>query len=141
MQKIFLDTDVILDVLAKRMPYYLHSAELLSEVEKNHIAAFTSPIVFANLYYILRKLKTKEYALQSLRKLRIIVQIVSVNEQHIDKALNSEFTDFEDAIQHYSAQTAQIDYLITRNVKDYKSGFISVCTPEAYLSILKSGTQ
>lgn len=141
MQNIFLDTDVILDVLAKRMPFYLHSAELLSEVEKNHVAAFTSSLVFANLYYILRKLKTKEYALQSLRKLRIIVQIVSINEQHIDKALNSEFTDFEDAIQHYSAQTALIDYLITRNVKDYKAGLIAVCTPEEYLSILRSGIE
>jgi len=141
MHKLFIDSDIILDVFAKREPFYYHSAKLLIRIEKKKALGYTSPLVFANIYYILRKLKSKDYALQSLRKLRIIIAIFPVDEKHIDQALNSEFSDFEDAIQHYAAKSNRINYIITRNKQDYKHSSITVCTPEEYLAIVKSNKQ
>lgn len=138
MHKLFIDSDIILDVFAKREPFYYHSAKLLTQIEKKRALGYTSPLVFANIYYILRKLKSKDYALQSLRKFRIIVGVFPINERHIDQALNSEFSDFEDAIQHYSAKSSRINFIITRNKQDYKHSSITVCTPEEYLTLLKS---
>jgi predicted nucleic acid-binding protein len=138
MDKLFIDSDIVLDVFAKRKPFYYHSAKLLTQIEKKKVTGYTSPLVFANIYYILRKLKSKDYALQSLRKFRIIIGVFPVNEKHIDQAINSEFSDFEDAIQYYSAKSSQINFIITRNKQGYKHSSITVCTPEEYLAILES---
>jgi len=137
MHKIYIDSDVILDVFAKRGQFYHSSAKLLSYAETKKINGFTTPLVFANIYYVLRRMKSKEYALQSLRKLRIIVGVLPVDQKHIDLALNSKFTDFEDAIQYYSSRGKKLDYIITRNKKDYKHSSITVCTPGEYLAILE----
>ena len=112
---VFLDSDVILDVFANREPYYQDSAKLLSLIEQKHVLGFTTPLVFANIHYILRKLKSKEEALQNLRKLRIIVSVLALDENHTDSALNSDFSDFEDALQYYSAKGNSLDCIITRN--------------------------
>ena len=138
MIKIFIDSDVILDLFAKRKLFYHHSAKLLSYVETRKIVGFTTPLVFANVYFILRRLKSKTYALQCLRKLRIIVDVLKMDQKQLDRALNSEFTDFEDALQNYAASNAKLDYIITRNKSDYKYSSIIVCTPEELLAILES---
>ncbi len=136
MHKLFIDSDIILDVFARREPFYLHSADLLKLVEKNISAGYTSPLVFANINYILQKMKSKEYALQSLRKLRIIINLVPLNNVQIDQALNSDFTDFEDAIQYYAAKSASMDYIITRNKKHFKASDLPVYSPKEYLAML-----
>ena len=141
MNKIFIDSDVVLDVFAKREPFYYHSAKLLTQIEKKKVMGYTSPLVFSNIHYILRKLKSKDYALQSLRKLRIIIRVYSIHEKQINQALNSEFSDFEDAIQYYSAKISKINFIITRNKIDYKHSSITVCTPEEYLAILESNKE
>lgn len=138
MDKIFIDSDIVLDVFTKRKSFYRHSAKLLTLIEKKKLRGYTSPLVFANIHYILRKLKSKAYALQTLRKLRIVVSVLSVSDKHIDQALNSEFSDFEDAIQYYSAKSSKINFIITRNKKDYKHSSITVFTPEEYLAMLES---
>ena len=143
MNKIFIDSDIVLDVFAKREPFYYHSAKLLTQIEKKKVIGYTSPLVFSNIHYVLRKLKSKDYALQTLRKLRIIVDVFSIDEKHIDQALNSAFSDFEDAIQYYSAKSSipVAGIIITRNKKDYKHSSITVCTPEEYLAILETNEQ
>ena len=133
--KLFLDSDVILDVFATREPFYAHSAMVLSLAEANEIIACTSPLTFANIQYILRKHKSKSYALQSLQKLRLLIKVTVISESHIDQALNSTFTDFEDAIQYYSALSEDVNFIVTRNKKDYKQSTISVCSAEEYLAI------
>ena len=135
--RLFIDSDIILDVFARRAPHYADSATLLTLIEDKKISGFSSPLVFANIYYILRKLKSKEYALQSLRKLRILIDILPMNQLQIDHALNSNFTDFEDALQYYSAKSGKMDFIITRNKNDYKHGSINVCTPTEYLTLIK----
>ncbi len=135
MKNIFIDSDVLLDVLSKREPFYTDSAKLLSLVEIKSVKAYTSPIVISNIYYILRRLKTREIALESLRKIRLFIKIISVTETHIDKALSSKFKYFEDAIQYYASVEKKMGFIITRNKADYKESRISVCDPSEFLEI------
>lgn len=135
MEKIFLDTDVILDLLSKRKPFYEYSFKLFSLIDRNKIKAYTSPVIFANIHYVLSKQLSKQIALQNLIKLRKFVNIVSINEEVIDLSLKSNFTDYEDSIQYYAALLSEISILITRNIKDYRTAKIAVATPEEYLKM------
>lgn len=132
-QKLFIDTDIILDILAKREPFYNPAAQLFALIEEKKVDAFTTPVVFSNLFYILSKLKSRNFAHSSLRKLRLLLTIIQVDEKVIDLALNSEFKDFEDAIQFYAAKFHNLDFIITRNVKDFVSKEIVVLTAEDYI--------
>ena len=80
MTKLFVDSDIILDLLAKKDPYYIDSSKLFTLIDKKEIAAFTSPVIFANLHYLLKKLTSNTFALKSLRKLKTFVNIRS--EEH-----------------------------------------------------------
>ncbi len=133
MVELFVDTDIILDFLSKREPFYKHAARLFSLAEQSSIKAYVSPIIFANLYYILCKQLGKEQAIKKLLKIKLLVSIVPVNERIIDMALTSGFTDFEDAIQYYAARASHINYLVTRNKKDYKLSDIIIMTAEEFL--------
>jgi len=99
------------------------------------VEAYTSPVIFANIYYILSKQLSKEVALNNLKKLRKFVKVVSITEKVIDLSLESNFSDYEDSIQYYSAVLSKISVLITRNTKDFKNAKITVCTPEEFLKI------
>ena len=130
---IFVDSDIILDLLAQREPFYIYAARLFTLIDQRKIKAFTSPLVFANLHYILKKQKSNNFALQSLRKLKTLVKILPINSRVIEQALNSEFTDFEDAIQYFTATNNRIKVIITRNKADYKKGKITISTAEEYI--------
>lgn len=133
---LFLDTDMILDVFAERHPFYDASARVLTLVEEHHVIGYTSSLIFANLYYILRRLRSRTAALTYLHKLRTLVTVLPVDAQTIDDALHAAFTDFEDAIQYHTAIRHQIRYLITRNTDDYQAADpnkITICTPTEYL--------
>ena len=94
----------------------------------------TTSLVFANVYYILRKIVGIDKAKELLRKLRLMLGVVPVEEKIIDLALNSSFSDFEDALQYFTARENGIKILVTRNIKDYKEKDIIVQTPQEYLS-------
>lgn len=130
---VFVDSDIILDLLAQREPFYIYAARLFTLVDQRKIKAFTSPLVFANLHYILKKQKSNSFALQSLRRLKSLVKILPINSKIIEQALNSEFTDFEDAIQYFTAINSKIKVIITRNKADYKKGKITISTAEEYI--------
>lgn len=138
MREIFIDSDIILDLLAKREPFYPHAAELFSLVETGEIKAHVSPIIIANLYYILRKIEGRDRTIKNLMKIKLLVNIVPIGEKIIELALASEFNDFEDAVQYYAARENGIHYLLTRNIKDYQKADITVMTAEEYLDIFKS---
>jgi len=133
MQKIFIDTDIILDLLAERQPFYKCAAAIFTLIDRRKVQGYTSPIVFANLHYILSKQLSKNNAVKNLKKLRTLIKIILVDEKIIDLSLESDFRDFEDAIQYNAAISAGISTLITRNIKDYKNPTITVCSPEEYL--------
>ena len=138
MNKVFIDTDIILDLLAKRDPFYYHSASLFSLIESGKLRGFVSSLIFSNLYYILKKHNTRKDTIEILKKLKVMITVLPVDDKIIDRALLSDFNDFEDAIQYYTAKTNNIDYIITRNIKDYKSSDIKALSADQLLNILNN---
>ena len=135
---LFVDSDVILDVLEKRERFYEYSAQILSLGDEKKVKLVTTSLAFANIYYLLRKHLGIEKAKESLRKLRIIVDVISVNAKEVDLALNSELSDFEDALQYFTALDGKIEFIITRNVCDYKNPKLIVQTPQQYIEGLNN---
>ncbi len=134
-EKVYVDTNILLDLLAAREPFYSASAALFTLVEERKLRAYVSPLSFTNLFYILRKTSSSKQAFAILRKIRLIIALLPVNQQILDAALSSDFVNFEDAVHYYTAIRKGIPFLITRNIKDYRSPLITVCTAEEYLKI------
>ena len=133
--KIFLDTDVALDHLADRQPFAEYAHRLLALAETGELTVCVSSLSFSNLCYILRKLKGHTEALALLGKLKQLVRISAVSESEIQSALASQFKDFEDAIQHFTAKAESgISAIVTRNKPDYSAGEIPVLSPEEFLA-------
>ena len=133
MEKVFVDTDIILDLLSNREPFYIHSANLFSAADKNEIKLYVSSLSFANLNYILSKQYSADQARKKLLKFKTLVTVLSVTDKVIELALSSDFKDFEDGMQYFTATENGIKTLLTRNLKDYKSAQISVLTAEQFL--------
>lgn len=133
MEKVFVDTDIILDLLSKRETFYVHSAHLFSVADRSEIQVFVSSLTFANLNYILSKQYSSEQARKKLISFKTLVSVLSVTDKVIELALSSEFRDFKDAVQYYTATENGINTLVTRNLKDYKLAQISVMTAEQFL--------
>ena len=132
-EKVFLDTDVILDLLTEREPHFEAAVELFLQIQDRTIQAYTSPVIIANIFYILNRHLGRQKAIQSLIKLKSLVKVLNCGDRVIELALSSDFKDFEDAIQYYTALENNIDILITRNVKDYKTANITISTPLEYI--------
>lgn len=133
MGKVFVDTDIILDLLSNREPFYIHSANLFSAADKNEIQLCVSSLSFANLNYILSKQYSADQARKKLLKFKTLVSVLSVTDKIIDLALSSDFKDFEDGMQYFTATENNIKILLTRNLKDFKSAQIPVQTAEQFL--------
>jgi len=137
--KIFLDTDVVLDHLADRQPFAEYAHRLFALAETGELVVCVSSLSFSNLYYILRKLKGHEEALALLGKLKQLVQVATVSEAEIQSALTSGFKDFEDAIQHGAAKSeGDVVAIVTRNKGDYGRSEIPVLSPDEFLVTRKS---
>ena len=132
-KKVFVDSDIVLDVLCKRDPYYEYAAKVFSLADMKKLTVYTSSLVVANVYYILRKAIGIEKSKEALRKLRLLVHIISIQEREVDIALNSSFADFEDALQYYTAIKHGMETLLTRNIKDYKEKDLIIQTPEQFI--------
>ena len=134
--RLFLDSDVILDIILKRQPFVLYMQELLMQCASRGLELTTSTLVIANMNYIL----TKEFgAPESKKRLKEIIKVIDVlsfEGEIVGKAIESRFSDLEDAFQHLIAVRNNCDLIITRNVKDYKHSIIPVLTPEQFLKTL-----
>lgn len=133
-KKVFLDSDVILDFLLERKPFFSSAFEIFNLAANHQIHLVTSSLAFANIYYIFQKEMSDLEARKSLRKLQIIVDVLNVDGKMINLALDSVFKDFEDAIQYYCALEEQVEALITRNKKDYKEAEMAIMSPYEFLS-------
>ena len=136
MNKIFVDTDVIIDVFAERDPHFNFASKLFYLIEQKRVEAFTSPVVLTNLFYILGKDASVQKAWVMIRKVHLLLGVLPVDNQIIEKALNSQFSDFEDAVQYYTALQNGIPVLVTRNIKDYVGTDLAIHTPQEYLTLL-----
>lgn len=138
MDKILIDTDVILDFFFDREPFSEGAAKILSLCEKGDLKGFVTPVLISNVYYLLRKTATHEKVIKNLKNLMGIVDIAIIDKESVLDALHSEFKDFEDALQNFTAQNEkEIKVIVTRNIKDYKTSSLSVMTPETYLKAIR----
>lgn len=133
MNRLFIDTDVALDLLGRREPHYDAAAQLFSLADKGKIKIAISSLSFSNLHYLLTRQCNAAESHRILRKFKVLVKVLAVDEKIIELALSSTFGDFEDAIQYYTAVENGIHLLLTRNIKDYKKAQIAIMTPEAYM--------
>ena len=117
--RILIDTNVILDVLLKRSPFYETAIEVLKLSARDDIQEFVSASAITDIYYIAYKnLRDKAAVRELLKKLLLIVSVAGVSEEEIQKALELEWNDFEDSVQYSVAALNEMDGIITRNVKD-----------------------
>lgn len=132
-KRIFVDTNVMLDLLGERKPFYESIAKIATLAERGKLTMVVSPISFATVNYFVMKFENGKIAREKLRKFKIICEVCALDEQTVDKALNSSFTDFEDALQYFSATESECDLIITRNGKDFKPSLLPVMTAEEFL--------
>lgn len=133
-RRIFIDTNIILDLLGEREPFYHSAAQLASLADKGIVTLVVSPISFATANYILSKFGSPGIAREKLRKFKIICEICSLDEPIIEKGLNSSFKDFEDSLQYYCAVASECEIIITRNGKDFKNSLIPVMTAGEFIN-------
>jgi len=137
LKNLFFDTDVILDISIEREININDSVKMINYVENGSYNGYTSSIIFTNTYYIQRKLIGHDVAINFLKNLRQLLTVLKVDDLIIKNALESEFTDFEDAVQYYTAIENNMDYIITRNTDDYKKSTIPVYTPKEFLKMIE----
>ena len=133
--KLLLDTNILLDVLAARQPFYGPAARLWSLAEHDEIEVFVSAISFNNIYYIVRKSAGKAKADEALRALRDLFTPVPLDAKLINQAMDAPIDDFEDAVQFHSASRENLDYLVTRDPDGFPTTGIPVLSPQEFLAI------
>ena len=136
MEKIFVDTDIVLDLLSGRLPHFNYAAELFSLADENSIKLYVSSLTFANVNYILSRQLSAVQVRKILLKFKTIITVLSVNDKIIELALASDFHDFEDAIQYNTAIENGINILLTRNLKDFKKAEISILTAQQFIKTI-----
>lgn len=138
--KILFDTNVILDVLLNRKPFVELSANLVSSVENKTIEGYLCATTITTLDYLISKSRNRETAKIEIQKLLTLFQIADVNSTVLSMAINSGFTDFEDAVQYFSGKCSNVDGLVSRNTKDYKKAILPIYTPDELWSIISTHT-
>ena len=132
MIKLFLDTNVVMDMLLRREPFFLAAANIFALSTAKKIELYAAPMTYATASYFIGK-KDSSNVKPLLSELRKLSHVTLAGEDTIDKALVSNFEDYEDALQYFSASTLDIDYIITRNKKDFLPSQIEVLTPVEFL--------
>ena len=138
MKKLFIDTNIVLDLLSRREPFYEESAELFSLADRKIIELNISALTVANTSYILLRQINSEKTKEILRKLKLIVTVLPLNDKIIGTALNdNSFNDFEDGLQYFTAVENSQDLIITRNLKDFKASKLPIMTARQFLKTVK----
>jgi predicted nucleic acid-binding protein len=135
--KVLFDLNIILDVLQEREPFYKASAQLLAHVETGKIQCFLAPHSLTTLFYLIQKDQSASHAKITITNLLQILKIATVDQSTIEQALSLPYKDFEDAVQMMAAVQCRVDYLVTRNAKDFQPAPLSVIQPSELLALVK----
>jgi predicted nucleic acid-binding protein len=140
MKKVLIDTDVILDFFFDRKPFSEYSTQVIGLCETKKIKGFVTPVIYSNVYYLLRQTAKHEKVIEKLKQLLTITDVLTMDREVVSNALNSGFKDFEDSLQNFAAiKNGEIDVILTRNLKDFNKSEIGILTPESYIkSIIAS---
>ena len=135
--RLFIDTNIMLDLLGERIPFYDSIAKIATLADNGQVTLIVSALSYSTVSYFLTKFENSEIAKTKLRKFKVISKICDLDELIIEKGLNSNFSDFEDSLQYFSALKSNCSIIITRNGKDFKESKIPVMTAEEYLVSIK----
>lgn len=131
--RLFVDSDVILDLVLQRDDHFEFAQNLFGQYQQGKCALYTSSIVLANMHFSIRKLHDIKFANSSILFVNKHFKIIDANNEDIENSIQSKFSDFEDGVQYFSAlRSKKIDVLVTRNVKDYKHALLPVFTPKQW---------
>jgi predicted nucleic acid-binding protein len=137
MDKVLIDTDVILDFFFNRQPFAEYASQVMGLCESNQIKGFVTPVTYSNVYYLLRQTARHDKVIDNLKQLIMITDVLLMDKEVVINALNSEFKDFEDGLQNFAAmKNGEIDVILTRNLKDFNKSEIGVLTPELYIKAI-----
>ena len=137
MKNLFLDTNIVLDLLAERLPFYTEAAKLFSLADKKKLKLSISSLCLADAHYILSRQNPEIEVRKVLRKFKVLVNVLPLDDKISDLALNSDFKDFEDAIQYFTAIENDQDLIINRNQHDFKESKIPVMTAGEFIKSIK----
>lgn len=131
--RILLDTDVNLDFVLQRQPFYAEAREIFIQLAKGKFEAYICGITPLNIFYIARKEFGNDKTRLEISKLLQLVNVCTVNKQVLQNALTSKISDYEDAVQNESAIAENLDAIVTRNTKDYSNSTLKIYTPGEFL--------
>jgi predicted nucleic acid-binding protein len=131
---VFVDTNVLMDVLLERRPFVSESRQVWFLAERGKLRGMMSALSFPNVYYIVRKVRGTDAALAMMKMLRDTFAPVPLDEQILNQAIDAKFSDFEDAIQYFSALRADADCLLTRNPDHFPRSHLRVLSPTEFLA-------
>ena len=136
--RVLVDLNVILDVMQNRKPFYEDSAGVVDAVVRGEVLGWLAAHSITTMFYVISRIRNREMAVQAVTGLLESFTVAKVDDTIIRKALSLGWKDFEDAVQMASAAAERVDYLITRNIKDFQSGPVPVIQPAAFLTLLDS---
>lgn len=134
MEKLLVDTNIVIDLLSRRQDFFQEAQELFTLADNNQVELYVSALTFANTHYLLSRHLKLDEARKTLIKFKVLVKVAQLDDKIVELALVSDFKDFEDAIQYYTALENEIDVIITRNKKDFKISKLPVMTANEYLN-------
>lgn len=137
--KVFVDTDVIIDFLIDRQPHAVASSKIFVLCDKRLLTIFASSLCINNVHYIIKKVTGDKKAREIINDLLDLMTVIEVSEKDLRNAVQSDFKDFEDAIQYSAAQKVnEIKAIVTRNTKDYKKSKIPIFTPDTLIAVIEN---
>ena len=129
--KLLIDTNVVLDVLLRREPFFRTAAEVLNLTQRDEVREYVSASAITDIYYIANKqMKDRDAVRDLLKRLLMIVSVAAVSEREIQNALNLAWGDFEDSVQYSVALLNEMDGIVTRNPSDYQEANMRIWLPE-----------
>lgn len=135
MKNVFLDTNILMDIIANREPFYDSSSEVYKLGILRKVKFFTSSNTILTLHYLLKKYLKEENIRKTLDEITQVVSIVPIDLYIIQESIKSNCKDFEDAAQIFAAKSVkEIDFIVTRNLKDFKNSEVTALNPDQFLN-------
>ncbi|HAH53848.1 MAG TPA: hypothetical protein DCM02_00805 [Flavobacterium sp.] len=136
--RVVLDTNIILDIALRRENHFLNSSAVFKKIDSSVVYGFVTATTITDIYYIAKKEKGHQITIDFISNLIEIIDVIGIDRQVIIESLASKITDFEDAVQSVSSFLNNIDYIITRNKKDFSESEVKAITPKEFLDLIEN---
>lgn len=142
MDNVLIVKDVILDFFFDRQPFSEYAAQVIGLCETGKIKGFVTPVIFSNVYYLLRQTARHDKVIDNLKQLLMITDVLLMDKEVVSNALNSGFKNFENGLQNFAAMKyGEINVILTRNLKDFTKSEMGVLTPESYIKSIVANSR